>query len=209
MTTAQDLYARGLEGEGLFLGREDGTTAPLPINVWLGPLTPADESALERARAPVLDVGCGPGRHVAALAARGVLALGVDVAPAAVELARLRGAAAVAGSVFDRVQGAGHWGSALLLDGNIGIGGRPDALLARLRALLRHDGVVVCEIDGPGRPTVRELVRLEDAAGARSNWFGWARVGADGLALVTAAAGLCIDDLWECESRWFAVLRAR
>jgi SAM-dependent methyltransferase len=209
VTTAQDLYERGLEGEGLYLGREDGTTAPLPVDVWLGALTPADESALERTHAPVLDVGCGPGRHVATLASRGVLALGVDVVPAAVELARLRGAPAVAGSVFDRVPGAGHWGSALLLDGNIGIGGRPDALLARLRTLLCRDGVVVCEIDAPGQPTLRELVRLEDASGARSDWFGWARVGADGLPTVAGVAGLRVDDLWERENRWFAVLRAR
>ena len=41
----------------------------------------ADEAVLDRAQAPVLDVGCGPGRHVLALARRGHLALGVDIAP--------------------------------------------------------------------------------------------------------------------------------
>jgi SAM-dependent methyltransferase len=208
MTAAQDLYARGLEGEALYLRREDGTVALLPVDRWLGPLTHADESALGRARAPVLDVGCGPGRHVGALAARGVLALGVDVVPAAVRLARLRGAPAVAGSVFDRVPGSGRWGSALLLDGNIGIGGRPDALLRRLRALLRADGVIVCEVDAPGAPTLRELVRLEDAAQSRSDWFGWARVGADGIGAVAACAGLLATETWEEEGRWFAALAA-
>ena len=33
--------------------------------------------------APVIDVGCGPGRHVAELAARGAIALGIDISAAA------------------------------------------------------------------------------------------------------------------------------
>jgi SAM-dependent methyltransferase len=36
----------------------------------------------------VLDVGCGPGRHARALAARGIPVHGVDIAPAFVDLAR-------------------------------------------------------------------------------------------------------------------------
>jgi SAM-dependent methyltransferase len=209
VSTAQDLYERGLEGDALYLRREDGSVALLPLDVWLGPLSAADEAALERTRAPVLDVGCGPGRHVAALASRGVLALGVDVAPAAVALARRRGAPAVAGSVFERVPGAGHWGSALLLDGNVGIGGRPDALLGRLRGLLRAEGRIVCEVDAPGAPTLRELVRLESEDGKRSSWFGWARVGADAMPVVAAAAGLRVIEAWEQEGRWLTVLAPR
>ena len=72
--------------------RPDGTAMALALHRWLGPLTAADEAVLDRTRGPVLDVGCGPGRHVLALARRGRLALGVDVAPAAVRVARLRGA---------------------------------------------------------------------------------------------------------------------
>jgi SAM-dependent methyltransferase len=162
----------------------------------------------------VLDVGCGPGRHVGALARRGVLALGVDVAPAAVRHARRRGAPAFEGSVFDRVPGAARWGSALLLDGNIGIGGRPDALLRRLGALLAPGGRVVCEVGPPGAPTVRELVRLETRTKGsdpfvRSAWFAWARVGHDGLEDVAASAGLRVAERWSREQRWFAVLVAR
>jgi hypothetical protein len=115
----------------------------------------------------------------------------------------------VAGSVFERVPGAGHWGSALLLDGNVGIGGRPDALLGRLRGLLRADGRIVCEVDAPGAPTRRELVRLENENGKRSSWFGWARVGADAMPVVAAAAGLRVIEAWEQEGRWLTVLAPR
>ena len=47
----------------------------------------------------VLDVGCGPGRHAHELARRGVLAHGVDISAAFVELAR---ADAPAGATFER-----------------------------------------------------------------------------------------------------------
>jgi SAM-dependent methyltransferase len=67
---------------------------------------------------PVLDIGCGPGRHVHALARRGVLALGVDVSAGALALARARGAAVFEASIFAEVPHPGQWASALLLDGN-------------------------------------------------------------------------------------------
>jgi SAM-dependent methyltransferase len=155
----------------------------------------------------VLDVGCGPGRHVLALARQGVLALGVDITPAAVEYARARGAAVVWGSVFAPIPGAGRWRTALLLDGNIGIGGRPVELLVRLRELLRTDGRVVCELDRPGSPTRSELVALEDDAGTRSAWFPWARVSVDGIERTAGRAALAVDEIWRHSGRWFATLR--
>jgi SAM-dependent methyltransferase len=48
----------------------------------------------------VLDVGCGPGRHAHALAARGIDVLGVDISERFVELARR---AAPAGATFERI----------------------------------------------------------------------------------------------------------
>jgi SAM-dependent methyltransferase len=206
---AEALYARGLGGDAVFVRREDGQRIRLPLERWLGPMTAADHSALARACAPVLDVGCGPGRHVRALARRGILALGVDASPAASRYARRRGAQVFTGSVFDRVPGAGRWGSALLLDGNIGIGGRPDLLLRRVAALLGADGRVICELDAPAEPTTRELVRLEDAGQARSGWFPWARVSVESARRTAALAGLCLVESWCVQERWFAVLAAR
>jgi SAM-dependent methyltransferase len=48
----------------------------------------------------VLDVGCGPGRHVAALARRGIEAHGIDISARFVELAT---AAAPRGATFERL----------------------------------------------------------------------------------------------------------
>jgi SAM-dependent methyltransferase len=161
---------------------------------------------LDRAIGPVLDVGCGPGRHILALARRGVLALGVDVTPGAVRHARARGAAVVLGSVFAPVPGAGHWRTALLLDGNIGIGGRPVTLLERISSLLRGDGRVLCELDPPGAPTRSELIALEDGDGARSDWFPWARVSADAVGAVARVAAMELEAVWEQDGRWFGQL---
>ena len=93
----------------------------------------------------MLDIGCGPGRHLAALAAAGHDGLGLDLSPVAVRLARARGAEAILRSVFADVPRAGTWATALLLDGNIGIGGAPQALLARACALVAPGGSVLVE----------------------------------------------------------------
>src|SRR5680860_1287544 len=52
----------------------------------------------------VLDVGCGPGRHVLACAERGMIALGLDAA-AAIEIALARGAPVLQRSIFASVPG--------------------------------------------------------------------------------------------------------
>jgi SAM-dependent methyltransferase len=184
---------------------EDGDARPLPLDVWLGAAGAVDERVLDRARGPVLDVGCGPGRHVHALARRGVLAVGIDVSPTAVALARRRGAPVLEGSIFDRIPGAGMWRTALLLDGNIGIGGCPDALLARLATLLVHGGTVLAELDPPGSGVVRGRVRIEDGATV-GNWFAWARVGVDAVDGPACAAGLRAGARWCDGARWFAEL---
>jgi SAM-dependent methyltransferase len=207
MTAAPtELYGTALSEGQLYVRTEDGTCRNLPLEQWLGPLGAADAGVLERAAGPVLDVGCGPGRHVLALARSGVLALGVDVTPAAVGYARSRGAAVVLGSVFAPVPGAGHWRTALLLDGNIGIGGRPVALLQRLSSLLRLDGTLLCELDPPGSPTRSELIALEDRAGTRSAWFPWARVSVDAVQNLAASAALSLESTWLQDGRWFAQL---
>ncbi len=184
---------------------DGGGVEPLALQRWLGPVSAADARIADEARGPVLDVGCGPGRMLAALQARGTTAMGVDLSPVAVLFARRRGAHAVTGSIFAEVPGT--WATALLLDGNVGIGGDPVALLRRVGALLRPGGTAAVEVDAPGRPTRRERLRIE-AAGTVSDWFPWARVGVDGVAAVAGAAGLAVERVEAHERRWFAWLAA-
>lgn len=201
-----DLYARALTGGTPLRARgSDGSLRPLPLEVWLGAADGADERLLDRAAGPVLDVGCGPGRHVHALAARGVLAVGVDVSPEALHLARAGGATVLEASIFDRMPGAGEWRTALLLDGNIGIGGAPAALLRRIAALLTPDGQALVELDPPGVGEETVRLRLEDEQ-RHSHWFDWARVGAEAVSRPAAEAGLRVCESWEDEGRWFAAL---
>jgi len=184
----------------------DGTLQPLPLDRWVGVADASDAEVLALATAPVLDLGCGPGRHLAALKASGKEALGVDLSPVAIRLARRRGATAIPGDVFGTVPRSGRWRTALLLDGNVGIGGAPVALLRRTRELLAPGGAALVELDPPGAPTVRTRIRIE-AGGEVSEWFRWARVGVDGVEPLAARAGLPLVDVESVGDRWLAVLQ--
>lgn len=210
MIPALDVYAMALEDRSrpLLARGPAGPARRAPIGRWLGPVGAVDERALARVRGPVLDIGCGPGRHTRALARRGALAVGVDVSPAAVALARRRGAIALHGSVFDQVPGAGRWRTVLLLDGNIGIGGSPALLLCRVASLLSPTGAVLAELVPPGRGIVIERLCLEHGH-ARSGWFEWATVAVDAITGPAAAASLALTDSWEDGGRWFALLERR
>lgn len=179
---------------------------PMQVGLWTGPCTEVDERVLRRAEAPVLDVGCGPGRHVRCLARAGILALGIDASPAAVGLARRFGAPARLGSIFDPVPGAGTWGSALLLDDNLGIGGDPERLLRRVHALLAPGGSIIVEVDPPGGHTGPVMARLDGPAGTSAP-FPWAVVASDGLEKIIRNAGLFVEDGWDDSGRHFAILR--
>jgi SAM-dependent methyltransferase len=172
---------------------------------WDGEVSPADAEVLDHARPPVLDVGCGPARHAAALAERGLPSMGIDIAPPALDAARDRGVPVLQRGVFERIPASGRWGSALLLDGNVGLGGDPVALLVRVGSLLAPGGCVLAEVLAPGSPSRREEVRLE-LDGEPGPWFTWVTVDAEGLAGIAAEAGFSCDPMWNVDDRWFGVL---
>ena len=107
--------------------------------------------------------------------------------------------------MFDQLPGTGRWRSALLLDGNIGIGGNPVALLRRVAQVLAPDGRALIEVGahGTGRSATRVRFEIDGAAGP---WFEWAVVGRDDLAPLAGTAGLDVEDLWCDDGRWFAWL---
>ena len=187
------------------LRSREGEVRPLALDDWYGEATPVEVDVLRRLHGPVLDLGCGPGRLVVALAELGTPALGVDASPSVVHAASSAGAPVLQRSVFDRLPGEGRWGSVLLFDGNVGIGGDPVDLLSRVGGLLGDRGRAVVEVEPPGADTVLGEARLE-RPGEESDWFPWAWVGADGLDPLAREAGLHRLEWWVFGPRWFAVL---
>ena len=177
----------------------------IPMHDWVKPAGLADRLLLRNCKGMTLDVGCGPGRMSAHLAASGHQVLGVDIVGEAVVQARARGIAAVRRNVFDPMPAEGCWETVLLADGNIGIGGDPLALLRRTAELLHPGGRVVVDLAEPGTGVQIHAARLI----AESRWsptFRWARVGAEAIEGLASRAGFHVQSVGELNRRWFAVL---
>jgi SAM-dependent methyltransferase len=182
----------------------DGSLAPMPVDRWTAPASADERDWLLALPSPVLDVGCGPGRIVSALAEEGLPALGVDTSPHAIASTEARGGTALWRSIFEPIPGEGRWRAVVVLDGNVGIGGDPHRLLARVRSLLGPGGSALVEVDGPGATRHCE-VRIEDDHDV-GPWFPWAWLGADRLDTLAAAAGLCFQRWVATGERWVALL---
>lgn len=206
--SALEPYEHALRNGGpLYLRRADGRRHSLDIAKWTATPDTADRTMLARCWGPTLDIGCGPGRLVAELVRRGVPALGIDLASAAVRLTVASGGAALRRSVFDPLPGERRWGTALLADGNIGIGGDPAALLTRTAALLRNRGRLIVETEAED-PYAHErfAARVEDAHGRTGAPFRWARLGVRVLEEIAPACGFRVRETWTADGRQFAAL---
>lgn len=193
----------GALGGGPQLLQLDDDRGPQQLSVtrWHGAPDSGDELMLGRCQGATLDVGCGPGRLTGALAARGVIVLGIDISARAVALTVRRGGVALRRDVFDPLPGQGRWDHTLLADGNIGIGGDPHRLLRRVRQLLGRAGRVIIEVEPPGTGVRSGIARI--GSGPR---FPWSRVGVDAVAALGAAVGFRLSWLANAEQRWFAEL---
>jgi SAM-dependent methyltransferase len=200
-----EVFASALRGQPCLLLDAEGASALLPTQVWLREADPHDEALVDLCHGPTVDIGCGPGRMAEALARRGQPVLGIDLVPEAVRMSLDRGVATLVRDVFGPVPGEGRWETALLADENIGIGGDPVALLARMRELIAPTGRVVVELARPGTGVRTRHVRLETQVG-RSEPFPWTTVGLDAIAAVAAAAGLHVVSEHRWVDRYCAVL---
>lgn len=206
MISALSLYENGLRNdEPPRLVRPCGRRQDLPMRVWAGEISRADQVLLSHCDGPTLDVGCGPGRLTTALTNRGGVSLGIDVSAVAVRMTQRRGGLALQRNVFAVLPGTGRWGHLLLADGNIGIGGDPVRLLRRCRELLSPLGTVLIDLQPPGAGLLIERIRLE-ASGSISAPFRWCWVGVDAVLGIAMAAGLVTQEVWRVEDRWQARL---
>jgi SAM-dependent methyltransferase len=183
----------------------DGRVLDLPAHRWFAAAGAAEQRALDLVVGPALDIGCGPGRHLVALCERDVFALGIDTCRPFLDVARARGVNVLERSVFDRVPGTGRWRTALLFDGNIGIGGDPVALLSRVLELVSDDARIVVEIEPDD--TVHEVVVVRAETDVDVGpWFHWTTVDQTRLTSIAAAVGVDVLDVWDSERRRFALL---
>jgi SAM-dependent methyltransferase len=183
----------------------DGRAHALRGDRWSAEPDEADWHLLAACRGPALDIGCGPGRLTAELAARGAVVLGIDTSPLAVRMTSARRAPALRRDVFGPLPAEGRWREVLLVDGNIGIGGDPEALLRRVRTLLSCGGVAVVEVEPPGAGLWSGTGRVV-FADRPGELFRWAVVGAEAIEALAPIAGFTGTRVTECSGRWFAWL---
>ena len=199
------VFGHALAGEPCHLEAVGSARVPLPVNRWRRPADDVDVAMIAECVGATIDVGCGPGRLTVALAECGHVVLGIDITSASVAATADRGGPVLQRDVFGPLPGEGRWETALLADGNIGIGGDPVALLGRIRTLLTRQGRVVVEVDPPGATSrvVRARLRCDCA---RTRPFDWFVLGMDDVVPVARSAGFRVLGSHERGERCWTVL---
>jgi SAM-dependent methyltransferase len=119
--------------------------------------------AIRLAVGPVLDVGCGAGRHSLHLQRKGVRVTGIDSSPLAIRVCRARGLKDARVLPATRIPSdLGHFDTILMLGNNFGLFGnfkRARWLLRRFASLTTAGAKIIAETLDPGATTDR--VHLE------------------------------------------------
>lgn len=113
---------------------------------------PWEHEILRGIEGPVLDLGCGAGRHALFLQEHGHRVVGVDNSPGAVETCRRRGVTDVRLADLRSPPDDEAWGAVLLMCGNFGLAGgweETRELLAQIRELCRPGAVLLADSVDP------------------------------------------------------------
>jgi SAM-dependent methyltransferase len=140
----------------LLLEVDDGRIMPAmpPSEFFKGPdeWPPWEHVVLHDIDGPILDLGCGAGRHALLLQAHGQSVVGIDNSPGAIEVCRRRGVRDVRLADLLSPPDDQRWGPVLLMCGNVGLDGGWDEtsrLLVRLHELCRPGALLVADSVDP------------------------------------------------------------
>jgi SAM-dependent methyltransferase len=143
---------------------------------------------------PVLDLGAGAGRAALYLQERGIDVTAIDSSPGAVEVCRLRSVRDARLADLNEPPIDRHWVAALLLCGNLGLGGDWGgcrALLVRLARCCAPGALLIGDSVEPGpTPDVRLRIR---SRGAATPWWRQRNTGRSDVRALVDGTG------WEIE----------
>ena len=140
----------------LTIESEDGSRDDMPVSSYFGPFdewSAHQKQVIARARGRVLDIGCGPGRHLLYLQQAGHEVVGIDNSPIAVEVARKRGAKDVRVIGLDDIgPELGVFDTVLMLGNNFGLVGDPanaKTFLDKIDRITSADAAILAELRDP------------------------------------------------------------
>lgn len=211
-------YWSGMTDRPLVIRREDGLTQNYDMGFYFEPKPePWEAQAIAEARGKTWDIGCGAGRTLLALEARGIQATGVDCAPQAVKVAQARGAQDVRElDVLTTPLQAKSIDTFMLFGNNIGLTGSWKGtltLLRRMRHAAAHGAWLWCDsidIRAPGLTLSRDYVRANIEAGRPPGLTVSQLQYGERVSEPDAWLFLSLDDLhtlardsgWKVESHW-------
>lgn len=141
----EDAFGRAYEdvmngGAGaLTIERDDGYTDEMSVAGYFGPFegwAPIEKQAIGLARGRVLDIGCGPGRHLLHLQEKGHEVVGIDNSPKAIDIVRKRGAKDARVVELDEIgPELGVFDTVLMFGNNFGLVGDPPGAKRFLQTL--------------------------------------------------------------------------
>ena len=121
-----------------------------------------EREGIQRARSPILDIGCGAGRVALYLQDSGHRVLAIDNSPLAVKVTKIRGVKATRVMSIDRIQTlSGPFSTIVLYRNNFGLfGGMTKArrLLAAMHRITTSDALIIAAAADPY--TTRDPVHL-------------------------------------------------
>lgn len=141
----------------------------------------AERQFMSLASSPVLDIGCGAGRHSLYLQSKGLDVVGIDTSPGAIEVCKRRGlrnARVLPIAQVGRLE-RGSFSTILMLGNNFGLLGSPrraKRILRDLHSITRDDAVILAGTRDPYRTSDPDHLDYHRRNRSRRRWPGQIRI---------------------------------